>query len=207
MNTRPLFVSIYPPEETPTLRYADPRVAHVIDNRRPDAFPAPAQRHGLTGLDGERNNFMTDSIAPRIDHSALDACHELEYLLLGDLRELLGDPETPQTRRSLLLILDHLLANLPRQLELKCQGGYMSEVLAEHPAWQNEVDELLRDDRDCNSALARMHQRVRQDLSWRPIAHEMRDTLDVWMGLLNAIRKHEIRMLQTAFILDLGGEA
>jgi hypothetical protein len=83
----------------------------------------------------------------------------------------------------------------------------MSEVLAEFPAWQNEVDALLRKDRACNSALARLHDRVSHDLPWTPIADEVRETLDLWMELLNAIRVQENRLLQKAFTLDLGGEA
>jgi hypothetical protein len=137
----------------------------------------------------------------------LAACHELEYLLLGDLRELLEDPETSQTRRSLLIILDHLLVNLPRQLELKCEGGYMAEILAKCPAWQREVDALLHEDRDCNSALSRLHDHVLRELPWLAMTQEVRETLAVWMDLLGAVRTQESRMLQTAYTLDFGGEA
>jgi hypothetical protein len=150
---------------------------------------------------------MNSSLISPCAHEALHACHELEYLLLGDLRELLDDPETLQTRRSLLMILDHLLVNLPRQLQLKLEGGYMAEILAEFPAWQREVDALLSEDQRCNSAIAKLHDRVSRELSWLPLAGEVRESLDVWMELLNEIRKKEQRILQTAYTLDLGGEA
>jgi hypothetical protein len=150
---------------------------------------------------------MPNQIASRPAHEALDACHELEYLLLGDLRELLEEPETLHTRRSLMLILEHLLVNLPRQLMLKCEGGYMTEVLGEFPWWQDEVEALLSEDQACNSALVQLHERLAHELPWLPIAAEVRATLDRWMELLAAIRKQENRLLQKAFTLDLGGEA
>lgn len=140
-------------------------------------------------------------------NSALDACHELEYLLLGDLRELLDDPETPDTRRSLLIILDHLLVNLPRQLELKREGGFMAEILARFPLWQVEIDALQGEDAACNSALVRLHDCVSRELPLTLIAGEVRGSLDRWMEFLDAIRVHETQLLQTAFTLDLGGEA
>ena len=39
---------------------------------------------------------------------------ELEYLLLGDLREVLEEPAGPQTARWMLAILDMLLVNRPQ---------------------------------------------------------------------------------------------
>jgi hypothetical protein len=138
---------------------------------------------------------------------ALEACHELEFLLLGDLRELLDEPEAPHTHLWILTVLEHLLVNLPRQLELKCEGGYMSEVLGEFPGWQSEVDALRQADFACNVALADLYDRVSQELPWAAIADEVRGTLDAWMELLAEIRKCECEYLQTAFTLDLGGEA
>ena len=88
-----------------------------------------------------------------VDIQTLTRCYDLEYLLLGDLRQLLDEPQTAQTRQSILVILDRLLLNLPRQLALACEKGYMTEVLEQCPNWHRQIEALHGANLDCISAL------------------------------------------------------
>ena len=60
----------------------------------------------------------------------LEEYSTLEYILLGDLRDLLYEPPDEETCRWLLAVLDALLETLPREFDLKQQDGYLMEVLA-----------------------------------------------------------------------------
>lgn len=139
--------------------------------------------------------------------ATLTTCYDLEYLLLGDLRELLDEPQTAQTRRSILVILNRLLLNLPRQLALACEDGYMSEVLEQRPNWHRKIEALHGANLACISALDESRNRVMRDSPLVAIADELSCNLRHWTQSLVAIREHETRLLQNAFTLDIGGEA
>ena len=149
------------------------------------------------------NNQQESNGAPE----TLTTCHDLEYLLLGDLRQLLDEPQTAQTRQSILVILDRLLLNLPRQLVLACEERYMSEVLEQRPNWHRQIEALYGANMACISALDESRNRVVRELPFAAIANEVSRHLRQWMQSLVAIREHETRLLQKAFTLDIGGEA
>ena len=71
----------------------------------------------------------------------------LEYILLGDLRDLLEEPADQFTRSWLIAVLDALLDTLPRQMALKESSGYLSEVLDEYPSWYRHVEDLQNEQR------------------------------------------------------------
>ena len=149
------------------------------------------------------NNQQESNRAPE----SLKTCYDLEYLLLGDLRQLLTEPQTAQTRQSLLVILDRLLLNLPEQLVLACEEGYLSEVLEQRPNWHRQIEALHGANMACISALDESRNRVERNLPFAAIANELSCNLRHWMQSLVAIREHETRLLQKAFTLDIGGEA
>ena len=74
----------------------------------------------------------------------LRTCCEFEYILIGDLRDLLDDAPSEETRRWTLAVLDALLDTLPKEFALKSQDGYLSDVLDEYPSWDNAVERLLQ---------------------------------------------------------------
>ncbi len=138
---------------------------------------------------------------------AIKRCYDLEYLLLGDLRQLLDERETAHTRKALLVTVDRLLLNLPLQLELVSEEGYMSEVLEEFPNWHRQIEVLLCENKACISRLGELRRRVGQELPFSAIGREVSFKLRKWMESLATIREREVQILQNAFALDIGGEA
>src|SRR5579872_2956860 len=76
------------------------------------------------GLRLSRRPIMNPRDAQLLDHYS-----SLEYILLGDLRDLLEEPVDDESRKWLLAVLDTLLDTLPREFDLEDEDGYMSEVL------------------------------------------------------------------------------
>src|SRR3990172_6700611 len=75
----------------------------------------------------------------------IEDCTALEYILLGDLRDLLEDDVDQFTRPWLLAVLDALLDTLPREFRLKSRDGYLQEVLEEYPSWYRHVEGLRQE--------------------------------------------------------------
>ncbi len=164
-------------------------------------------------------NFQRHPLAPAVNWTilpsipsdpsveAIKRCYDLEYLLLGDLRQLVDEPPTAQTRFGMLVTLDRLLENLPRRLELTSEQGYMAEVLEERPNWHDRIENLLDANRDCISRLDELRRRIARELPFAETARRVSQDLREWMDSLESIREHEGQMLQNAFALDIGGEA
>lgn len=128
----------------------------------------------------------------------------LEYILLGDLRDLLEEPADKETCRWLLAVLDALLDTLPREMELQEQGGYMEEVLEQYPNWSDQVDQLQHEKRALYVKLRQLRDGISREHRYSKIAEEVRTGLRDWMSSLAAHHRHERRILQTAFNLDVG---
>lgn len=147
------------------------------------------------------NYFMESD---QLSSMNLRNCHEMEYLLLGDLRDLLEDSPTEMTRRWMLVVLDALLETLPRNIQLKDEDGYLSEVIKAFPNWSDQVDALRREHDILFGKLRRLRERIVHRAHFADIAEETRNDLREWIQTLVAHHRHETRLLQTAVNLEIG---
>jgi hypothetical protein len=128
----------------------------------------------------------------------------LEYILLGDLRDLLEDPVDAENRRWLLAVLDALLETLPREFDLEEEDGYMSEVLERFPNWMQQVERLQRDHEQLFAKLKELRGRIAGGNWLAPIANEVRRDLREWILTIVAHNRNETRLVQTAMNLEVG---
>ena len=130
----------------------------------------------------------------------------LEYLLLGDLRELLEEPETAQTRHALPVLLNGLLDNRLHHSQLKGNGACLSDVLEKWPNRQSDIDLLRCEKATCYSALETLRSQILRGLPSATITNQLRHDVQHVLRLVVAIHQHETRPVQTAFNFDVGGE-
>jgi len=109
----------------------------------------------------------------------LEECDAFEYILLGDLRDLLEEPADDLTCKWLIAVLDALLQTLPREFELQDEGGYLAEVLEEFPNWSGHVDQLLEERELLFQKLHQFRERIAQQVSFGSSRSER---LDVEFG-------------------------
>jgi hypothetical protein len=128
----------------------------------------------------------------------------LEYILLGDLRDLLEEPADRYTRRWLVSVLDALLDTLPRQMALKESSGYLNEVLDEYPSWYRHVEDLQNEQRLLVLSLEALRDRLETSGPYQRDAARVKSAVRQWMNRLMAHRRHETRLLQTAMNLEIG---
>mgnify|MGYP007073210910 CR=1 FL=1 len=148
---------------------------------------------------------MASTEFTHVGRPQLEEYASLEFILLGDLRDLLEEPSDELTCKWLRAVLDALLDTLPRKFRLQEEGGYLSEVLEQYPNWYSQVDELHRQQRQLYAKLSRLRGRIAEEVSYEEIADSISDDLRAWMQSLLAYHRHERRMLQTAFNLEVGG--
>lgn len=125
----------------------------------------------------------------------LDRCRELEYILLGDVRDLLEDPFSAEAQNWLRALLQTLLNTLPEDFELCCEKGYLHEVLETYPDWAPLVERL--EDRYSELLRQLMHfQGVLQQEECCPeTVDSLRTNLSGWMSAFRAYRQHEEHLL------------
>ncbi len=144
------------------------------------------------------------------DHSCpgaatdLRQCTEFEYILLGDLRDLLEDPPSDENRNWLVAVLDALVDTLPKEFALKSRDGYLNEVLMEFPNWDREVDRL-------EVQHLRLHQRLRElrdsvvtGRALEKIAERLRADLEEWMESFASLHHQERELVMDAVNLEVG---
>lgn len=128
----------------------------------------------------------------------------LEYILLGDLRDLLEEPADGETHKWLVAVLDALLKTLPREFDLEDEDGYMSDVLERYPNWTRQVERLHREHDDLFTTLKMLRGRLTRPEEFAPIANRVSRDLRDWMLSLQAHNRNEVRLLQTAMNLEVG---
>lgn len=136
---------------------------------------------------------------------ALHECTALEYILLGDLRELLDEPLDDQNKRWLLAVLETLLDTIPQEMALLEDGGYLDSVTDEFPNWSPLVVQLQREHASLTEDLSRLRDRIAWGESIAELTDELHCDLRRWMTCLAAHQRHARRIVQTAFNLDVGG--
>lgn len=134
----------------------------------------------------------------------LEQYSHLEYLLLGDLRDLLEEQPDAENRRWLVAVLEVLLDMLPRSFTLAREDGYLEFVRDQHPNWERQIEHLERDHDRLYVQLRHLHERVSANEWLGPIARELRGDLGAWMDSLVSHHHAETRLLQVAANLDIG---
>jgi hypothetical protein len=129
---------------------------------------------------------------------------ELEYILLGDLRDLLEDPIDDENLRWIHAVVDVLLDTLPVEFELKRQGGYLREVLERHPNWLCHVTTLESQHRRLCRKLRELRNRLTDFAEMDEATRLLRLELQDWMNGFDAHNRQEVRLLQTAMNLEVG---
>lgn len=142
--------------------------------------------------------------APDPQGQVLAECFALEYILLGDLRDLLEEPPDEQNRRWLREVLDALLDTVPREFALRQEGGYLEEVVQRQPNWCSQVDELLAEKPRLYATLRECRDQIARHASYTAVAAELRRELRDWISALVAHHRHERRLMQTAFNMEVG---
>lgn len=133
-------------------------------------------------------------------------CSELGYILLGDLRDLLEDPEAPETMHWLEVVLDALLDTIPEELALKSDEGYLNEVLEDFPNWQSKVEQLEDEYYALIRRLSRLRGQLRDQQHVSSLAPELSRDLQEWMDAFRTHRQEEQRLVLLAANLEVGGE-
>jgi hypothetical protein len=129
----------------------------------------------------------------------------LEYILLGDLRDVLEEPADHNTRGWLVAVLDALLDTLPREMAIKEASGYLNEVLDEYPSWYRHVEDLQNEERLLFLSLQALRDRLETSGNYEHAAGRVKSALRQWMAGIRAHHRHENRILQTAMNLEVGG--
>ncbi|MCH2203037.1 MAG: hypothetical protein MK102_13780 [Fuerstiella sp.] len=144
--------------------------------------------------------------------SATLACAEslrrisrLEYILIGDLRDLLESPIDEQNLRWVSAVVDAILETLPKQFELKQQqGGYLQEVLNVQPNWECHVISLEVEHAQICDRLQQLRHQLPTAVKVKVLARTLRIELKGWMQAFVAHSRRESRLLQTAMNLEVG---
>lgn len=144
---------------------------------------------------------MTENTSP---NTGLAEYIALEYILLGDLRDLLADPDDENTGAWLIAVLDALLDTLPREFRLKSEGGYLNEVLEQYPSWSNQIDDLRDEHLALYRKLHELRRYVAGESEQHGIAATLQEDLRRWMNRFTAHQRHERRLVQQAFTLEVG---
>lgn len=136
---------------------------------------------------------------PLVDMAAL------EYILLGDLRDLLEEEPSEQTSKWLAAILDTLVDTLPRELAIKSRDGYLEDVLEAQPNWEAHVRQLHDEYKLLCVRLEALRDQVVSRTPYSSIAAQLREDLSEWMLALKNHHRQENKLLQTAVNLEVGG--
>jgi hypothetical protein len=146
--------------------------------------------------------MIATTITP--EKSSLQRDAALEALLVGDLLDLLENPDGADVNQWLVAILDALLRILPREFRSEEAEGYLAVVLEEYPSWDRQVQQL----REQHSLLFCELKELRNEAD----GHKRRNQIPLrcrrrvieWVGLLTEHNRQESEMLQIAVNLEVG---
>ncbi len=128
----------------------------------------------------------------------LSQCRKLEFMLLGDLRDVLHEEPNVQTRNWLLLIVDELLRRLPEEYDLCTRYGYLNHVLREFPEWEALVDRLENQYLALYKRLLLSQEHLQSGQDFSVLAGSLRLELRSWIGAFTVLHRHEARLQKIA---------
>lgn len=128
-----------------------------------------------------------------------------EFLLMGELRELLGDPPSELTRRAMAVVLDALFELLPARFDGEESDGYLSGVTRRFPHWQDQVDALRIEHALLYEELRDVRASVEDSKGFGRSPERIMQGVGDWMDRVRTHEREERRLVQLATNLTLGG--
>lgn len=138
------------------------------------------------------------------DRMNLRQLTELEYILLGDLRDVLEEEATQENRRWTLALVDALLKTLPREFALREQGGYMRDILLENPELDPEVQCLFDQHASLCAQLQKLADQLQAVAAYEKHANQLKQQLADWIQELKSHNRNEEMLFQQAYQQDTG---
>jgi len=130
---------------------------------------------------------------------------ELEYILLGDLRDQLEDQLDPQATHWVVAVIDALLKAIPERHQIVSQDGYLGEVVTEFPNWAAKVENLELQHFALYDRLSDLRDQLKGSKADDHTLNLLRFELQMWMESYTKHKRHESQLLQTAINLEVGG--
>jgi len=137
-------------------------------------------------------------------HLNLQQLGDLEYILLGDLRDVLEEESTEENRKWLSAIVDTLLNTIPREFALRSQGGYMSELATLCPEADSNIRSLESEQKTLCDQLQELSNRLHDSSCFKRQAEILKHELACWSENLKSHNRHEEQLVQDAYLRDLG---
>jgi hypothetical protein len=128
----------------------------------------------------------------------------LEYILIGDLRDLLEEPANAETKHWMETILDALLETLPREFEIRESGSYLQHVVETYPRMEHQVLQLKSEHVMLVRRLKELRKALIRKVPFQSICGRVQEDLKLWMRQLNSHNHHESRLLQEVVNQELG---
>ncbi len=130
---------------------------------------------------------------------SLADCNEFQYLLLGDLRDILDETRDESDRKWLLAVLDVLVELMPQERQLHEQrGGYLANVVTEFPECNRLVQILHIKSLQLDFTLRDLRDRIRNESSWVAVADQLSCDLRDWMNMFTQVHQTESSLLKSA---------
>lgn len=137
--------------------------------------------------------------------STLADCNEYQYLLLGDLRDLLEEFPDDSSRPWLRAVLDAIVQTMPMEREFLEDGGYLSEVIDIAPEWNRRIQLLHIRKLSLDFTIRSLRSRIEAGGDLVSLGDQTAAELRDWMTAFVEHHRMEREVIQEAFLLDIGG--
>lgn len=114
-----------------------------------------------------------------------------EYILLGDLRDVLNEELDEVSRTWTLALLDALLSTLPQELDMAESGKYLNMDRSQHRSQRASFEKLLNEKHLLYAKLRHLHSQLRNETAWQETAEMLKHEIHTWMKNLVAHHRNE----------------
>jgi hypothetical protein len=129
---------------------------------------------------------------------------QLEFLLMGDLRQILSEPATVENRRYLATVLDLMFEMLPHRFAAKEAGGYLNDVQKKFPGWSDQIAALCLEHGILYEDLRELRRQVADVDSFDRDTTRIVTRTGEWMERYVRHEREERRLAQLGANLELG---
>ncbi|MBL4884305.1 MAG: hypothetical protein JKY95_07200 [Planctomycetaceae bacterium] len=140
----------------------------------------------------------------RYEQMNLKQLGELEFLLLGDLRDVLEEEASERNRKWLLAIVETLLKTVPMEFSLREQGGYLQDIVSCCPHADREVQQLLKEHQTLRTRLEQLRDELFTIRQFRTHASVLKLELEQWMKTLQNHNRKEEDLIQDSYSQGVG---